>query len=73
LTTLCYMSPSGSEWREHALLNDAFVPTRKRLFRNDSLATGHPLTRIRVFNSGSEGNEKESDILVQGGGLQERE
>lgn len=53
--------PKWSEWCERALLNDASVPTGKRLFRNDLLATGHPLTRIRVFNSASEGNEEGTD------------
>ena len=51
----------GPKWCEYALLNDASLPIGKRLFRNDPLATGHPLARIRVFNSASEGNEEKSD------------
>lgn len=39
----------------------------KRLFRNLPLAAGHPLTRIRVFNSACEENEEEKRMWSKEG------
>lgn len=63
-------------YRAQVVVSAAAVRTRsverastgKRLFRNVPLATGHPLARIRVFNSRAqrEENEEESDRKKEG-------